>query len=176
MAYSGRGGGIRFTIGIMVDTPEEVDQVAEHMRTAAARATKEPVDAGVLHRPLGRPLRPRRQLLRDHLGRADQPDHLAPRHQNLTTTRLRTPPSPPGDAGLTPPCGYESGPCRQPVRSSTVTSATTQRAQPQPHDGRCSATSARRIRVLDHGRGEARPGWAPRRPESRGPPAQPARR
>jgi hypothetical protein len=28
-------GGIRFTVGIMVDTPEEVDQLTEQMRTAA---------------------------------------------------------------------------------------------------------------------------------------------
>ena len=38
-------GGIRFTIGIMVDSPEEVDQVTEQVRTAGARVTKEPVDA-----------------------------------------------------------------------------------------------------------------------------------
>jgi uncharacterized protein len=41
----GSGGGIRFTIGIMVDTPEEVDQLAEQMRNAGARVTKQPVDA-----------------------------------------------------------------------------------------------------------------------------------
>jgi predicted enzyme related to lactoylglutathione lyase len=38
-------GGIRFTIGIMVDTPDEVDQLTEQMRNAGARVTKEPVDA-----------------------------------------------------------------------------------------------------------------------------------
>jgi len=38
-------GGIRFTIGIMVDTAEEVDQLTEQMRRAGARVTKEPVDA-----------------------------------------------------------------------------------------------------------------------------------
>lgn len=38
-------GGIRFTIGIMVDTPQEVDQLTEQMRTAGARVTKPPVDA-----------------------------------------------------------------------------------------------------------------------------------
>jgi uncharacterized protein len=37
--------GIRFTIGIMVDTPEEVDQLTEQMRAAGARVTKQPVDA-----------------------------------------------------------------------------------------------------------------------------------
>jgi predicted lactoylglutathione lyase len=37
--------GIRFTIGIMVDTPDEVDQLTEQMRNAGARVTKEPVDA-----------------------------------------------------------------------------------------------------------------------------------
>ncbi|MGW5666631.1 VOC family protein [Micromonospora sp. NPDC003776] len=37
--------GIRFTIGIMVDTPEEVDQLTEQMRSVGARVTKEPVDA-----------------------------------------------------------------------------------------------------------------------------------
>jgi uncharacterized protein len=42
---SGSGSGIRFTIGIMVDTPEEVDQLTEQMRNAGARVTKEPVDA-----------------------------------------------------------------------------------------------------------------------------------
>jgi uncharacterized protein len=41
----GSGGGIRFTIGIMVDTPEEVDQMTEQMRNAGARVTKQPVDA-----------------------------------------------------------------------------------------------------------------------------------
>ena len=38
-------GGIRFTIGINVDTPDEVDRLTEHMRNAGARVTKEPVDA-----------------------------------------------------------------------------------------------------------------------------------
>lgn len=38
-------GGIRFTVGIMVDTPQEVDQLTEQMRTAGARVTKPPVDA-----------------------------------------------------------------------------------------------------------------------------------
>ncbi len=38
-------GGIRFTIGIMVDTAEEVDSLTEQMRRAGARVTKEPVDA-----------------------------------------------------------------------------------------------------------------------------------
>jgi catechol 2,3-dioxygenase-like lactoylglutathione lyase family enzyme len=37
--------GIRFTIGIMVDTPEEVDQLTEQMRAVGARVTKPPVDA-----------------------------------------------------------------------------------------------------------------------------------
>lgn len=37
--------GISFTIGIMVDTPEEVDQLTEQMRAAGARVTKQPVDA-----------------------------------------------------------------------------------------------------------------------------------
>jgi uncharacterized protein len=38
-------GGIRFTIGIMVDSAAEVDQLTEQMRAAGARVTKEPVDA-----------------------------------------------------------------------------------------------------------------------------------
>lgn len=38
-------GGIRFTIGINVDTADEVDRLTEHMRRAGARVTKEPVDA-----------------------------------------------------------------------------------------------------------------------------------
>ena len=38
-------GGIRFTIGINVDTPDEVDRLTERMRNAGARVTKEPVDA-----------------------------------------------------------------------------------------------------------------------------------
>jgi predicted lactoylglutathione lyase len=38
-------GGIRFTIGVNVDTAEEVDRLTEHMRNAGARVTKEPVDA-----------------------------------------------------------------------------------------------------------------------------------
>jgi catechol 2,3-dioxygenase-like lactoylglutathione lyase family enzyme len=38
-------GGIRFTIGLMVDSAEEVDQLTEQMRTAGARVTKEPIDA-----------------------------------------------------------------------------------------------------------------------------------
>lgn len=37
--------GIRFTIGIMVDTPDEVDQLTEQMRAAGACVTKQPVDA-----------------------------------------------------------------------------------------------------------------------------------
>lgn len=39
------GEGISFTIGIMVDTPEQVDQLTEQMRAAGARVTKQPVDA-----------------------------------------------------------------------------------------------------------------------------------
>jgi uncharacterized protein len=38
-------GGIRFTIGLMVDSAEEVDRLTEQMRAAGARVTKEPVDA-----------------------------------------------------------------------------------------------------------------------------------
>ena len=38
-------GGIRFTIGVMVDSAEEVDQLTEQMRAAGARVTKQPVDA-----------------------------------------------------------------------------------------------------------------------------------
>jgi hypothetical protein len=38
-------GGIRFSIGVMVDTAEEVDQLTDRMRHAGARVTKEPVDA-----------------------------------------------------------------------------------------------------------------------------------
>ena len=38
-------GGIRFTIGITVATAEAVDVLAEEMRQAGARVTKEPVDA-----------------------------------------------------------------------------------------------------------------------------------
>jgi catechol 2,3-dioxygenase-like lactoylglutathione lyase family enzyme len=38
-------GGIRFTIGVMVDTADEVDRLTEHMRQAGARITKGPVDA-----------------------------------------------------------------------------------------------------------------------------------
>lgn len=38
-------GGIRFSIGVMVDTADEVDQLTEQMRHAGARVTKEPVDA-----------------------------------------------------------------------------------------------------------------------------------
>ena len=37
--------GIGFTVGIMVDTAEEVDELTEQMRKAGARVTKEPVDA-----------------------------------------------------------------------------------------------------------------------------------
>jgi catechol 2,3-dioxygenase-like lactoylglutathione lyase family enzyme len=38
-------GGIRFSMGIMVNRPAEVDQLTEQMRNAGARVTKEPVDA-----------------------------------------------------------------------------------------------------------------------------------
>jgi catechol 2,3-dioxygenase-like lactoylglutathione lyase family enzyme len=38
-------GGIRFTIGVMVDSADEVDRLTEQMRSAGARVTKEPVDA-----------------------------------------------------------------------------------------------------------------------------------
>ena len=37
--------GIRFTIGIMVDTADEVDRLPEQIRRAGAHVTKEPVDA-----------------------------------------------------------------------------------------------------------------------------------
>ena len=38
-------GGIRCTIGVIVDTAEEVDRLTDQMRHAGARITKEPVDA-----------------------------------------------------------------------------------------------------------------------------------
>lgn len=38
-------GGIRLTIGLQVDSAEGVDRLTEHMRSAGARVTKEPVDA-----------------------------------------------------------------------------------------------------------------------------------
>jgi Predicted lactoylglutathione lyase len=38
-------GGIRFTIGVQVDSAEAVDRLTGHMREAGARVTKEPVDA-----------------------------------------------------------------------------------------------------------------------------------
>ncbi|MFI5613434.1 VOC family protein [Amycolatopsis sp. NPDC051903] len=38
-------GGLRFTIGVLVDSAEEVDRLTERMRAAGARVTKEPVDA-----------------------------------------------------------------------------------------------------------------------------------
>jgi uncharacterized protein len=38
-------GGIRFTIGVQVDSADEVDRLTEQMRAAGARVTKEPVDA-----------------------------------------------------------------------------------------------------------------------------------
>ena len=38
-------GGIRFTIGLIVDTTEEVDRLTDELRRAGARVTKEPVDA-----------------------------------------------------------------------------------------------------------------------------------
>ncbi len=38
-------GGIRFTIGVQVDSADEVDRLTAHMRAAGARVTKEPVDA-----------------------------------------------------------------------------------------------------------------------------------
>jgi predicted lactoylglutathione lyase len=40
-------GGIRFTIGVMVDSAQAVDELAESMRRAGGRVTKEPVDAEV---------------------------------------------------------------------------------------------------------------------------------
>jgi uncharacterized protein len=39
------GGGIRFTIIISVDSPEEVDEFADRVRRAGGTLTKEPVDA-----------------------------------------------------------------------------------------------------------------------------------
>ena len=38
-------GGIRFTIGVIVDRPEEVDALARLARESGGRVTKEPVDA-----------------------------------------------------------------------------------------------------------------------------------
>ena len=39
------GGGIRFTIGVMAENPEDVDELTELVREAGGRVTKEPVDA-----------------------------------------------------------------------------------------------------------------------------------
>jgi predicted lactoylglutathione lyase len=45
-AHSDPGtGGIRFTMGITVETAQAVDELTEKMRQAGARVTKEPVDA-----------------------------------------------------------------------------------------------------------------------------------
>ena len=38
-------GGIRFTIGLIVDSAAEVDQLTDRMRAAGARVAKKPVDA-----------------------------------------------------------------------------------------------------------------------------------
>lgn len=38
-------GGLRFTIGIIVNEPEDVDRLAERVRRAGGRVTKAPVDA-----------------------------------------------------------------------------------------------------------------------------------
>ncbi len=38
-------GGIRFTMGIMVDEREDVDRLAQRVRESGGRLTKEPVDA-----------------------------------------------------------------------------------------------------------------------------------
>jgi len=38
-------GGIRFTIGVQVDSADEVDRLTERMRAAGAHVTKAPVDA-----------------------------------------------------------------------------------------------------------------------------------
>jgi uncharacterized protein len=38
-------GGVRFTIAINVDRPDDVDAIADRMRAAGARITKPPVDA-----------------------------------------------------------------------------------------------------------------------------------
>jgi hypothetical protein len=38
-------GGIRFTIGVLVDSAADVDRITDQMRGAGARVTKEPVDA-----------------------------------------------------------------------------------------------------------------------------------
>lgn len=40
-----RAGGIRFTLGVMVNSADEVDRLTDQMRQAGARVTKEPVDA-----------------------------------------------------------------------------------------------------------------------------------
>jgi uncharacterized protein len=44
-APGSHGCGIRFTAGVMVDSPREVDDLTERMRAAGARVTKEPTDA-----------------------------------------------------------------------------------------------------------------------------------
>src|SRR3954464_4636087 len=40
-----RQGGIRFTLGIMVESRQDVDQMAERVRQSGGRLTKQPVDA-----------------------------------------------------------------------------------------------------------------------------------
>jgi predicted lactoylglutathione lyase len=44
-AEPGAGGGIRFAIIISVDSPDEVDELADRVRRAGGTLTKEPVDA-----------------------------------------------------------------------------------------------------------------------------------
>ena len=40
-----RGGGIRFSIGVMADSPDDVDALIDGVRAAGGRVTKEPVAA-----------------------------------------------------------------------------------------------------------------------------------
>jgi catechol 2,3-dioxygenase-like lactoylglutathione lyase family enzyme len=44
-AVEPRGGGIRSTIGIMLDSRDDVDQLADLVRQSGGRLTKEPLDA-----------------------------------------------------------------------------------------------------------------------------------
>jgi hypothetical protein len=81
-------GGIRFTIGVMVDAADEVDRLTEQMRGAGARVTKEPVDAEFFNGRSAYLCDPEGQLLRDRLGRrAGQPGRGCnpPRRRGLTT-------------------------------------------------------------------------------------------
>jgi hypothetical protein len=111
--------GIRFTIGVQVDSAEEVDRLTGQMRAAGARVTNEPVDAEFFAGRSAYLCDPEGNYF--EIAWADMPNNPvviatpgppAPEHQRPSQVLLRKHGPPAGDAAtrMEPPTSATVGP------------------------------------------------------------------